>query len=190
VPGPPSTFLPDAFPIECCGGDSRCPSIARHQHHPARPSMDRRWRGPIRSRVLLVGADAPTNRKENHDAHRRRRLIVRRGEHTHCRSLVRASSRHHCPPYPEALYYWAWSHGAYFGTDPTAPQPSGRTVALIIGALVAATSIATGLLFGLAYDPGSTPTPAIDPGPVAATLQHPAVPASPDTGGATGIVGS
>jgi hypothetical protein len=95
-----------------------------------------------------------------------------------------------CPPYPEALYYWAWSHGAYFGTDPTAPQPSGRTVALIIGALVAATSIATGLLFGLAYDPGSTPTPAIDPGPVAATLQHPAVPASPDTGGATGIVGS
>jgi hypothetical protein len=43
--------------------------------------------------------------------------------------------------YPEALYAWAWSHGAYFGTDPIglpAPQPTGRKVALIIRALTAA----------------------------------------------------
>jgi hypothetical protein len=57
-------------------------------------------------------------------------------------------SKPHSDPYPydypEALYSWAWGHGAYFGTDPIglpAPQPTGRTVALIIRALTAPTRL-------------------------------------------------
>lgn len=66
---------------------------------------------------------------------------------------------HPVTPYPDALYNWARAHGAYFGTDDPIGSPAststGRTVALIIGALVAATGIAAGLVVGLGHDPGS-----------------------------------
>lgn len=56
------------------------------------------------------------------------------------------------PPYPEALYTWAWTHGAYYGIDPVggpSPRSARRTIALTIAVLVAVAGLAAYLSFGL-----------------------------------------